>query len=169
MAEDTPSTAIELLETHRLAAHPMRQAVLDILLRAEHRHLNAEQLCVAMLSRNEGMAISSFKRALYALAGLGPLARVVVPDGKNRLLTFYELADQPPHRHLYCTACARLTEVFDDPLEQSLRRHFEHHDLRPAQVDLALTGVCAACQVRRREVAPVAPAAPAAPAASLNG
>ena len=137
---------IQLLETHRLTANAARVALMEILLASPQRHLNSEQLCAAMLRRNDGQSISSFKKAIYDLADQGPLARVVVSDRKNRSMTFYELADQPVHRHLYCTRCASLTEVFDVALEQRLRQHFLAHGLVPAKTDLALPGICATCQ-----------------------
>jgi len=130
------------------------------------RHLTPEQLCAAMLKRNDGQSISSFKKAIYDLADLGPLARVVVSDRKNRAITFYELADRPVHRHLYCTRCAGLAEVFDATLEQTIRQHFLTHGLMPAKADLALPGLCADCQVAlaaegRPAAEGVGPSAPA--------
>lgn len=137
---------IQLLETHRLTANAARVALMEILLASPERHLNTEQLCAAMLRRNDGQSISSFKKAIYDLADQGPLARVVVPDRNNRSVTFYELADQPVHRHLYCTHCGSLTEVFDAALEHHVRQNFLARGLVPAKVDLALPGRCAACQ-----------------------
>lgn len=140
------SSSIQMLEAHRLPFNPARVALLDILLQSPQRHLSAEQLCAAMLRRNDGQSISTFKKAIYDLADLGPVARVVAADRKNRSMTFYELADRPIHRHLYCTGCASLTEVFDAGLEQTLIRNFQAHGLTPARVDLALPGLCAGCQ-----------------------
>lgn len=138
--------SIQLLETHCLTPNAARIALMEVLLASPQRHLNPEQLCAAMLRRNDGQSISSFKKAIYDLADLGPLARVVVSDKKNRSMTFYELADQPVHRHLYCTHCASLTEVFDAALEQTVRQHFLAHGLIPAKADLAMPGLCSDCQ-----------------------
>jgi Fe2+ or Zn2+ uptake regulation protein len=146
MPREKHPLSIQLLETHRLAANAPRVALMEILLASPARHLTAEQLCAAMLKRNDGQSISSFKKAIYDLADQGPLARVVVPDRKNRSIAFYELADQLVHRHLYCTHCGSLTEVFDAALEQHVRQNFLAHGLVPAKVDLALPGLCATCQ-----------------------
>ncbi len=99
-----------------------------------------------MLKQQDGLAISSFRRAIYDLAADGLLSRVVVPDGKNRTTTFYELADQAIHRHFYCTRCGSLTEIFDAELERAMLRRFHRQALQPANVDLALVGHCAHCR-----------------------
>lgn len=145
MPDDTYPSAIQVLNRHRIAITTARIAVIDLLRRSPIRHMHAEQLCAAMLKTNDQFGISTFRRAIYDLAGMGPLARVVIPDEKNRTLTFYELADRAVHRHLYCTQCGKLDEVFDDTLEQAYLGRFQSQHLKPANVDHALSGVCAEC------------------------
>lgn len=149
MPGDKYGEATRILARHRLTITAPRIAVLNTLLQADGRHFNAEQLCTLMLRGEYEFGLSSFRRAIYDLAGMGPVSRVLVPDQSNRTLTFYELADRPPHRHLYCTRCGTIDEVFDPAYEALLSRHFQRRSLASAQVDSALVGVCADCQQPR--------------------
>lgn len=145
MSSETHQSSARLLERHWVAATPARVAVLNALLRSATRHLSAEQLCASMLESGELSGVSTLKNAVYELASLGVLARVLVQERNNRTQTFYELADQSFHRHLYCVRCGSIDEILDETFEKALLEHFQAHGLKPANVDLAMVGTCAGC------------------------
>ncbi len=146
MPGDKYGAAIRILTSYRLTVTAPRIAVLNIFLASIVRHLNAEQLCALMLNGGYGIGITTFRRAIYDLASMGPVSRVLVPDQSSRTLTFYELADQPIHRHLYCTQCGAIAEVHDSGYEEALLRRLRPQGLKPANVDAALVGKCSDCQ-----------------------
>ncbi|WP_454743432.1 Fur family transcriptional regulator [Cupriavidus necator] len=133
----------DLLTRSKLPASEARLLVLRILRDNAERHLSAEQLCAAMVRSEFVPGISTFKTAIYDLTNAGVLSRVLVP--LNRKLFFYEIADQPPHRHLYCTKCQKIFEIYDEVMEQRISHQFALAGLKPANFDIARTGNCLAC------------------------
>lgn len=149
MSSENSQWSSRLLEHHWIAKTPAKIAVLNALHGSAKRHLSAEQLCAAMLDNGERPGLSTLKNAIYELASAGILARVLVQEKNNRTQTFYELADQSFHRHLYCIRCGTLDEVFNAEFEDVLLKHYRDHGLRPANVDLAMVGVCSHCATPR--------------------
>lgn len=148
MSSEASLSSTRLLENNWIAVTPAKVAVLNALQRSSQRHLSAEQLCAAMLENGELPGISTLKNAIYELASFGVLSRVLVQEKKNRIQTFYELANQSSHRHLYCVRCGSIDEVFDEDFERTLLKHFSAHGLRAANVDLAMVGICSSCADR---------------------
>ncbi|WP_454739671.1 Fur family transcriptional regulator [Cupriavidus necator] len=132
-----------LLTRSGLPASEARLLVLRILRDNAERHLSVEQLCAAMVRSEFAPGISTFKTAIYDLTNAGVLSRVLVP--LNRKLFFYEITDQPPHRHLYCTKCQKILEICDEVMEQRILHQFALAGLKPANFDLARIGKCLAC------------------------
>ncbi|CAG2158499.1 hypothetical protein LMG31506_06398 [Cupriavidus yeoncheonensis] len=119
--------------------------VLRILHDNPDRHMLAERMCAALVRRDATAAISTFRTAIYDLNNARVLSRVLVPLNANRTQTLYEIADNPRHRHLYCTVCRTIFEVCDAVMEQQIAHQFALAGLKSANFDLARVGKCLAC------------------------
>ncbi|EHP38827.1 Fur family ferric uptake regulator [Cupriavidus basilensis OR16] len=112
-----------------------RIALLLVMRQIPSRHATAEQICREMLQSPYRTPISTFRTAIYEFTDVGLLA----------LVHYYELADRPPHEHLYCTQCQRMEEVRDEPLMALRRARFAAQGLRPANMRTVLIGQCKDC------------------------
>ncbi|WP_455289810.1 Fur family transcriptional regulator [Cupriavidus necator] len=134
-----------LLVRFDVPASDARLFVLTILSHHAERHLSAQQLCAAMIKSERCVGISTFQTAIYDLTHAGVLTRVMVPISKNRAQPWYELADQPQHRHLYCIGCHKLIEIHDETSERHILQQLARAGLKPAGFDVARRGTCQAC------------------------
>lgn len=146
-----PATSLsDLLGLGGLSVSISRLAVLETLRDSPVRHLSAEQLSAALtLGADFRSGLSTFRTAVYELAGAGILSRVVILQDRPRSLVLFEMPDRPPHRHLYCQVCHEVEEVFDDVLEHQLATHLAEAGLVAASADCALVGTCAKCRAGR--------------------
>jgi Fur family ferric uptake transcriptional regulator len=135
----------QLLSLSDLPPTEARLLVLRVLDGTAERHLSAERMCAALVRRDAGAAISTFKTAIYELNHAGVLSRVLVPLNSNRQQTLYEIADKPRHRHLYCTGCRKVIEIRDEAMEGRIAHQLARAGLAQAGFDLARTGTCLAC------------------------
>ncbi len=122
-----------------------RLLVLSILQDSAERHMSAEHMCAALVRRDAGAAISTFRAAIYDLNNAGVLSRVLLPLNSNRTQTLYEIADRPRHRHFYCTVCRKVIEICDETMEQRIEHQFARAGLAQASFDLASAGKCLEC------------------------
>jgi len=148
-AADGPASANQrygsLVTRGGLPVTEARALVVKMLCEHGERHMSTEQLCAAMVRGQAVCAISTFKTAIYDLANAGVLSRVFVPL-KSRMLTFYEVNDQPPHLHLYCKQCRTILEIRDQRLEHRIAEQFVRAGLKRANFDYARAGTCGTCE-----------------------
>ncbi|MFJ1251946.1 Fur family transcriptional regulator [Cupriavidus sp. CuC1] len=128
-----------------LAASIARISVLLVMRQFPSRHATAEQICREMLLSPYRTPLSTFRTAIYELTDSGLLWRLSVPASDHAPAHYYELADRPPHEHLYCLQCHRMEEVCDEPLMGLQRARLAAQGLRPANIRSALIGRCRDC------------------------
>ncbi|WP_454722455.1 MULTISPECIES: Fur family transcriptional regulator [Cupriavidus] len=132
-----------------LSATVARISLLMLMEDSPVRHRSVEAWCAVMLDSRFRSAISTFRNAIYEFAEHGLLYRVSVRPTHKLVEHLYEVANVPPHQHLYCLQCHRIEEVFDHALQAAHRQRLHAHGLEPAAVLDALHGVCGACQAMR--------------------
>ncbi|MHA7683544.1 Fur family transcriptional regulator [Cupriavidus sp. PET2-C1] len=142
---DAGKAAAQDIAASGLAASIARISVLLVMRQIPSRHATAEQICREMMLSRYRTPVSTFRTAIYELTVSGLLWRVSAPGSDHSLVHYYELADRPPHEHLYCIQCHRMEEVFDEPLMAMQRTRLAAQRLRPANVRNALIGRCKDC------------------------
>ncbi|MBQ1470311.1 MAG: transcriptional repressor [Schwartzia sp.] len=95
-----------------------RRTVLEILLEHPGEHLSAEDVYGALRDKSSDVGLATVYRTLELLVQLGILQRMEFGDGCSR----YEIADieknEHQHHHLICIKCGKVTEFFDDLLDE---------------------------------------------------
>lgn len=90
---------------------PQRTLVWDVL-RNDHRHLDAEEICQRVQASFPHINISTVYRTLELLVGLGLVRETRL--GPNR--RFFEVEEEVPHHHLVCDSCGSVQHVHDEDL-----------------------------------------------------
>jgi Fur family ferric uptake transcriptional regulator len=128
---------------HRLT--PQRVLVWDVLRRAEDRHLSAEEILREVQKILPTFNVASVYRTLALLAELGLAKETRLADGP----AVWEVAHDHQHHHLVCRACGAITHHEEPALSQVAIHLLEEHGFAAAELDLIVTGTCAACRERK--------------------
>lgn len=132
------SLAIALRDNgHRVTAP--RRAVHDVLA-SSPGHLTAEQVA----SRVHGsISLATVYRALAVLQEVGVARSVRLGDDGS---ASWELSHSDEHAHLVCTSCGDVDHHVGSAVAH-LRAHLrDEHGFAASEVDLLVSGTCAACR-----------------------
>jgi Fe2+ or Zn2+ uptake regulation protein len=119
-----------------------QRLVIHRLLRQRDRHLSAEDVREAVRHDLPGTSTPTVYATLDLLADLGLVRRIHVGAGP----TLYD-ARTDAHHHTICNNCGRVEDL-DAPADFStLVRAARSTGFDPFQIDLSVSGLCAACSV----------------------
>lgn len=125
---------------HRVTA--ARTAVWQALADTTH-HLTADEVAERASQHDAGINLASVYRSLTLFEELGLVRQSHLGDAASR----WELAHPDEHFHIVCRVCG-VVDHHHGTLVQSIRDHLggEGHGFNAEDVELTVTGVCAACQ-----------------------
>lgn len=94
-----------------------RLKVLELLEKAEDRHLTAEDIYRRLIEAGEEIGLATVYRALTQFEAAGLVTRHHFEGGH----AVFELERGPHHDHIVCVHCGRVDEFYDEAIEQ--RQH----------------------------------------------
>lgn len=118
-----------------------RRAIVEVLLGAGQRHLNAEEIVDAVRSLLPDVAESTIYRTVAALEDLAVISHVHLDHGPA---TFH-FGDRT-HRHLVCRRCHTIVEIPADLFADLARDLDRRYGFSIAGEHFAINGECRACR-----------------------
>jgi Fur family ferric uptake transcriptional regulator len=91
-----------------------RLKVLEVLEHSRQRHLSAEAIYRALLDSGEELGLATVYRVLTQFERAGLVSRHNFEGGQ----AVFELADRTHHDHMVCLDTGRVTEFYDERIEQ---------------------------------------------------
>ena len=124
-----------------------RLKMLELLEKAEDRHLTAEAIYRLLLEAGEEIGLATVYRALTQFEAAGLITRHHFEGGQ----AVYELERGPHHDHIVCIHCGRVEEFYDEVIEKRQRAIAEKLGFNMRDHNLTLYGECGspACKARR--------------------
>jgi Fur family ferric uptake transcriptional regulator len=101
-----------------------RLKVLEVLEHSGQRHLSAEAIYRALLDTGEELGLATVYRVLTQFERAGLVARHNFEGGQ----AVFELADRTHHDHMVCLETGRVTEFYDERIEQLQREIADKYD-----------------------------------------
>lgn len=135
----TSTSLASVLKEHGHRTTQPRRAVHDVLVAASG-HLTAEQVATQV---DVTVNLATVYRALAVLEDVGLVRSVRLDDDGP---TSWELSHPDDHVHLVCTQCGAVDHHVGSAVAQ-LRQHLlEGHGFQATDIDLVVSGLCAACR-----------------------
>jgi len=124
-----------------------RLKMLELLEKADDRHLTAEGIYRLLLEAGEEIGLATVYRALAQFEAAGLVTRHHFEGGH----AVYELERGPHHDHIVCIHCGRVEEFYDEVIEKRQRAIAEKLGFNLRDHTLTLYGECSspACQASR--------------------
>ncbi len=119
-----------------------RIKILDILHRAEPRHMSAEDVYKALLESGDDVGIATVYRVLTQFEAAGLVFRQNFEGGHS----VFELNEGAHHDHIVCVKCGRVDEFCDDTIEDRQQEIAEKYGYEMTDHSLTIHGVCPSCQ-----------------------
>jgi len=124
-----------------------RLKMLELLEKAEDKHLTAEAIHRLLLEADEEIGLATVYRALTQFEAAGLVTRHHFEGGQ----AVFELERGPHHDHIVCVHCGRVEEFIDEVIEKRQRAIAEKLGFNLSDHTLTLYGECseATCLGRR--------------------
>jgi Fur family ferric uptake transcriptional regulator len=119
-----------------------RLKVLEILEKAEQRHLSAEDVYKALLEMGEEIGLATVYRVLTQFEDAGLVSRLSIDGGH----AVFELEDGAHHDHLLCVRCNKIEEFVDEVIEKRQHAIAEEKGFNMTDHSLYIYGICKDCQ-----------------------
>src|SRR3989338_4789766 len=119
-----------------------RLKILEILERANPRHMNAEDVHRALRDSDNDVGLATVYRALtqFEIAGL------VRRHNFNSGQAVFEIEAGEHHDHMVCAKCACVTEFTDTVIEEQQKKIAERAGFEITDHHLTIHGICRACR-----------------------
>jgi len=115
-----------------------RLKMLELLEKAEGRHLTAEEIYRSLLDAGEEIGLATVYRALTQFEAAGLVTKHHFEGGQ----AVFELERGPHHDHIVCIHCGRVEEFFDEVIEKRQRSIAEKLGFNLRDHTLTLYGEC---------------------------
>ena len=122
-----------------------RIKILDILEKAEPRHMRAEDVYKAFLESGDDVGIATVYRVLTQFESAGLVFRHNFEGGHS----VFELNEGEHHDHILCIKCGKVDEFFDETIEKRQKEIAKQHAYEMTDHTLTIQGICADCQKKR--------------------
>ena len=119
-----------------------RIKILQILESSEVRHLSAEDVYKALLTKNEEVGLATIYRVLAQFEDAGLVIRHHFEGGHS----VFEVAPDLHHDHIVCVKCGRVEEFRDEGIEERQTEVAEKLGFELTAHNLNLYGLCPACK-----------------------
>jgi Fur family transcriptional regulator, stress-responsive regulator len=120
-----------------------QRLILHRLLRAGAQHLTAEDLLGRSRAQLPNVSLPTVYATLDLFEQLGVIRRV---PGTGPAQVYDSRTDR--HHHLRCVRCGRVSDLEADIDLGAAARAAERQGFAPERIDVAVSGVCAACAER---------------------
>lgn len=115
-----------------------RLKMLELLEKAQDRHLSAEAIYRLLLKSGEEIGLATVYRALTQFEAAGLVTRHHFEGGQ----AVFELERGPHHDHIVCVHCGRVEEFYDEIIEKRQRLVAENLGFNLSDHTLTLYGEC---------------------------
>jgi len=138
------STFRNELKTRGLRFTSQREAVLDVIIENDGKHLSSEEIYELVKAKIPEIGIATVYRTLILLEDMGIINKVDLDDGKGR----YEInrsKEEHLHHHLICLKCGSVLEVKYDLLEHLEEQILDETGFIVKNHSVKLYGYCKEC------------------------
>jgi Fur family ferric uptake transcriptional regulator len=112
--------------------------ILEILETNETRHMSAEDVYKLLLEAQEDIGLATVYRVLTQFEAAGLVTRHHFEGGHS----VFELNEGHHHDHIVCVQCGKVSEFFDETIEQSQERVAKKAGFRIRDHSLIIYGEC---------------------------
>ncbi len=119
-----------------------RVKILEVLEKADNRHMSAEDVYKALLEAGEEVGLATVYRVLTQFENAGLVARHHFEGGHS----VFELEQGQHHDHLVCVKCGRVEEFVDETIEKRQRAIAEAAGYDITDHCLYIYGICPTCR-----------------------
>ena len=119
-----------------------RIKILDILEKAEPRHMSAEDVYKSLLESGDDVGIATVYRVLTQFEAAGLVFRHNFEGGHS----VFELNEGQHHDHILCIKCGKVDEFVDATIEKRQKEIAKQHGYEMTDHTLTIHGVCPDCQ-----------------------
>ena len=137
---DTKAGDLELKKAGLKVTLPRRK-ILQILERADSRHVSAEEVYQLLLDSGDDVGLATVYRVLTQFEEAGIVVRQRFESGH----AVFELDDGAHHDHLVCIKCGKVEEFVNELIEEQQRKVAEQFNFKLTDHNLCLYGVCKTC------------------------
>ncbi len=119
-----------------------RLRILEILERAQPRHVSAEDIYRTLSEAGEDIGVATVYRVLTQFEEAGLVVRHNFEEG----FAVFEINQGGHHDHLVCIKCGKVEEFIDEVIEARQKAISEKHGFDMTDHVLHIYGVCSACK-----------------------
>ncbi|WP_169392220.1 MULTISPECIES: ferric iron uptake transcriptional regulator [Psychrobacter] len=115
-----------------------RIKILELLERAEHHHMSAEEVYKALIDQGEDVGLATVYRVLTQFEQVG----IVQRHNFENNLSVFEISTDEHHDHLVCDVCGKIVEFHNDIIEKEQDKVAQEYGFRLSGHSLVLYGIC---------------------------
>ena len=119
-----------------------RIKILDILEKAEPRHMSAEDVYKSLLESGDDVGIATVYRVLTQFEAAGLVFRHNFEGGHS----VFELNEGEHHDHILCIKCGKVDEFHDATIEKRQKEIAKQYGYEMTDHTLTIQGICSVCQ-----------------------
>lgn len=134
------TTSDELKEAGLKTTLP-RLRILAILEEGQQHHFSAEDVYKQLLADDEDIALATVYRVLTQFEDAGLVLRHNFEGGRS----VFELDRGDHHDHMVCVKCNKVTEFYDEAIEQRQKVIASKSNFLLQDHSLYLYGICSSC------------------------
>lgn len=126
-----------------------RVKILELLEKAEHHHMSAEEIYKALIEQGEDVGLATVYRVLTQFEQAG----IVQRHNFENNLSVFEIAQEDHHDHLVCNQCGKIIEFHNDEIEALQEKVAKNNGFILSGHSLILYGTCdnPACQATAKK------------------
>ena len=134
-------TLAEKLHQHGLRRTPQRTAVLKALV-SNPTHPRIEEIFQIVVKEFPMISLATIYKTISTLKEIGEVRELGFNEGGSR----YDSASEPPHAHLICVKCQKISDVEAADLTQLSNDVYRQSGYQIVDQRLDFLGVCPTCQ-----------------------
>jgi Fur family ferric uptake transcriptional regulator len=119
-----------------------RIKILEIMEKAEPRHMSAEDVYKSLLESGDDVGIATVYRVLTQFEAAGLVFRHNFEGGHS----VFELNEGEHHDHILCIKCGKVDEFYDATIEKRQKEIAARHGYEMTDHTLTIQGICPKCQ-----------------------
>ena len=115
-----------------------RIKIMELLERAEHQHMSAEDVYKALIEQGEDVGLATVYRVLTQFEQAG----IVERHNFENNLSVFEIMQDEHHDHLVCDVCGKIVEFHNEAIEAEQLKVAEEYGFKLSGHSLVLYGIC---------------------------
>lgn len=128
---------------YRIKGHPLtnqRRLLLELLRKAKV-HIDAKELYLQALAKNESISLATVYRNLNLFKKMN----LVEETRLGKIRCVYEIKKPHEHQHLLCQGCGKIIEFRNDYFRKLIESVKTEHKFRITKAEICLEGYCSKC------------------------